>query len=210
LPLLLLLNLNMQLKNLAASEDSSIPQEFVILLANLAASGECARGDSTTNRMSDPEIHEKYLMEAFDEAFRSVEGNIGGPFGAVIVKDGIVIGKGVNRVTSRNDPTAHAEIEAIREAAKNIHDFNLSGAILYSTCEPCPMCLSAIYWANITGVYFCSTRHDAEAIGFRDNHIYEELNLLPDQRSIFFRKIDHPIAVKLSRTWSEKKDKKPY
>ena len=99
---------------------------------------------------------------------------------------------------------------AIRDAARNISNFDLSGAVLYSTCEPCPMCFSAIYWANITEVYYVSTRLDAEAIGFRDSHIYEELKLSPEQRKISFQKVEHPMAEELFRIWREKEDKKPY
>lgn len=152
----------------------------------------------------------KYLDQAFEDALQSVKNNIGGPFGAVIVKDGKLIGRGVNMVISQKDPTAHAEIMAIRDACKNIGHFDLAGASLYSTCEPCPMCLSAIYWANIQTVYFCSTRSDAEAIGFRDNHIYEELNLPIDQRRIKFLKTDSNKGDTLFRVWMEKEDKTLY
>lgn len=153
---------------------------------------------------------EKNLDGAFNEAFLSVRNNVGGPFGAVVVMDGKVIGKGGNQVSSQNDPTAHAEIVAIRDACRNIENFDLAGAVLYATCEPCPMCLSAIYWANIQSVYYCSTRHDAAAIGFKDNHIYEELNKDNAQRSINFVQTDHPMAVELFREWGEKQDKIPY
>jgi guanine deaminase len=156
------------------------------------------------------EAIDKYLDEAFNEAFLSVRNNIGGPFGAVVVMDGKVIGKGGNRVSSQNDPTAHAEIVAIRDACKHISNFDLSGAVLYSTCEPCPMCLSAIYWSNIKAVYFCSTRHEADYIGFKDNHIYEELNLAPEKRKIAFTRVAHPKAVELFSEWSEKADKISY
>lgn len=153
---------------------------------------------------------ENYMNTAFYEAFHSVRNNIGGPFGAVVVLDGKIIGKGGNQVSSQNDPTAHAEIVAIRDACKNIGNFDLSGAVLYATCEPCPMCLSAIYWANIQSVYYCSTRHDAASIGFKDNHIYEELNLLPEERKINFLQVQHPISADLFREWREKTDKTPY
>jgi guanine deaminase len=151
-----------------------------------------------------------FLNEAFKEATHSVRNNVGGPFGAVVVKNGEIIGKGGNRVSSQNDPTAHAEIVAIRDACKNIESFDLTGAKLYATCEPCPMCLSAIYWANIQSVYYCSTRHDAASIGFKDNHIYEELNLPPEQRSIDFHHVEHAMASDLFREWTEKTDKTPY
>ena len=137
------------------------------------------------------EAIEIYLNEAFDEAFQSVRNNIGGPFGAVVVLNGTVIGKGGNQVSSQNDPTAHAEIVAIRDACKKTGSFDLAGA-------------------NIHSVYYCSTRHEAESIGFKDNHIYQELNRNPDQRSITFRHIDHSKAVELFREWNEKIDKTLY
>jgi tRNA(Arg) A34 adenosine deaminase TadA len=151
-----------------------------------------------------------YLEEAFDEAFRSVRNNVGGPFGAVVVMDGKIIGRGGNRVSSQNDPTAHAEIVAIRDACKHIQNFDLTGAELYATCEPCPMCLSAIYWANIGAVWYSSTRHEADAIGFKDNHIYEELNMLPAYRKISFHQVINPKSTELFTEWSEKIDKTPY
>jgi tRNA(Arg) A34 adenosine deaminase TadA len=153
---------------------------------------------------------ETYLEKAFAEAFHSMRNNVGGPFGAVVVMDGNVIGTGGNRVSSQNDPTAHAEIVAIRDACQNIKNFDLTGAVIYSTCEPCPMCLSAIYWANIHSVYYSATRMDAASIGFKDNHIYEELNLLPQLRKINFNHVGHPMAVNLFREWTEKTDKTPY
>jgi guanine deaminase len=156
------------------------------------------------------ENHIKYLDEAFREAFQGVKNNLGGPFGAVVVLDGNIIGKGCNHVLEDNDPTAHAEIVAIRMACKNIKNFDLSGAILYSTCEPCPMCLSAIYWANIKTLYFCSTRHQAEEIGFKDNHIYNELTMNIGDRSMPTHQVDHPMATVLFREWMEKSDKTPY
>jgi guanine deaminase len=156
------------------------------------------------------ENHTKYLDEAFNEAFLGVKNNLGGPFGAVVVLDGKIIGKGCNHVLEDNDPTAHAEVVAIRMACKKIKNFDLSGAILYSTCEPCPMCLSAIYWANIKTLYFCSTRHQAEEIGFKDNHIYNELNMNIGDRSMPTYQLEHPMATVLFREWMEKSDKTPY
>ena len=153
---------------------------------------------------------ENFMNAAFDEAFHSVRNNIGGPFGAVVVLNGLVIGKGGNRVSSQNDPTAHAEIVAIRDACRKIESFDLTGAVLYATCEPCPMCLSAIYWANIQSVYYCSTRHDAASIGFKDNHINEELNLLPELRKTQFLQVMNPLSVDLFKEWTEKADKIPY
>jgi len=160
--------------------------------------------------MSFMELQEKYLDEAFSLAFQSMRNNIGGPFGAVVVRDGRIIGRGGNNVVSRNDPTAHAEIVAIRDACANIANFDLSGAVIYATCEPCPMCLSAIYWANIKEVFYCSTRYQAEAIGFKDNLIYKEMNLDPEDRALSFHRVTHPEAEGLFREWSEKQDKMPY
>lgn len=154
--------------------------------------------------------HEKYLDEAFGLAFQSVGNNVGGPFGAVVVKDGKIIGMGGNRVILEHDPTAHAEIVAIREACRKLGNFDLSGAVIYATCEPCPMCLSALYWANISEVYYCLTRYQADAIGFRDNHIYEELEKLPEERSLNFHQVSHPDADRLFREWEEKQDKMVY
>lgn len=156
------------------------------------------------------ENHLNYFDEAFTEAFEGVRANVGGPFGAVVVLDGEIIGKGCNHVIGDNDPTAHAEIVAIREACMNLGTFDLSGAILYSTCEPCPMCLSALYWANIQELYFCSTRHQAEEIGFKDNHIYNELNAEIGDRSIPTQQVDHPMATELFREWIDKSDKTQY
>jgi tRNA(Arg) A34 adenosine deaminase TadA len=155
-------------------------------------------------------VNNSFLDKAFEFAFNGIRNNIGGPFGAVIVKDEKIIGSGCNCVTSTNDPTAHAEVTAIRDACKTLNTFDLSGAVMYSTCEPCPMCLSAIYWANIKTVYYSSTRYDAADIGFRDNHIYEELNVLPAERTVPFLHIDHPRALELFREWFEKQDKTLY
>ncbi len=154
--------------------------------------------------------HEEFLNEAFNAAFQSILENAGGPFGAVVVKDGKIIAKGGNQVVSQNDPTAHAEIVAIREACRKLNTFDLTGSVLYATCEPCPMCLSAIYWANIATVYYSSTRLDAAGIGFRDSHIYEELDKDPADRRLEFRQIAHPRAAELLSTWKIKFDKIPY
>ena len=156
------------------------------------------------------EDHKKYFDDAFDEAFSGVRTNQGGPFGAVVVLNGTIIGKGCNHVIGDNDPTAHAEIVAIRDACRKMNCFDLSGAVIYSTCEPCPMCLSAIYWANISGLYFCSTRHHAEEVGFKDNHIYNELNVDIDDRSIPTVQVEHPMAKVLLDEWIQKSDKTPY
>ena len=114
----------------------------------------------------------KYMEVANELATENLTTNNGGPFGACIVKDGLIIGKGSNHVLGNNDPTAHAEVEAIRDACKNINSYDLSGCELYTSCYPCPMCLSAIIWSNIKVIYYGNTKEDAEEIGFRDNMIY--------------------------------------
>lgn len=151
-----------------------------------------------------------YFDLAFEEAFTSVNSDTGGPFGAVVVKDNVIIGKGGNRVIGSNDPTAHAEIVAIRDACAYLGTFDLIGAEIFTTCEPCPMCLAAIYWANIARVHYCLTRYDAESIGFRDQHLYEELPLEPGNRSIPFIRHEHPKAKSLFEAWASKRDKTPY
>ena len=115
----------------------------------------------------------EYMKIAKDLSEESIRTHEGGPFGACIVKDGIVIGKGRNMVLKQNDPTAHAEVTAIRDACSNIGTYDLSGCVLYTTCYPCPMCLSATIWANIKEVYYGNTKEDAAAIGFRDDYIYD-------------------------------------
>lgn len=120
----------------------------------------------------------EYMKKAKELAKENLETNAGGPFGACIVKDGKIIGKGSNKVLASNDPTAHAEVTAIREACKNINSYDLSGCELYTSCYPCPMCLSAIIWANIKTVYYGNTKEDAADIGFRDDFIYEYIGNL--------------------------------
>jgi guanine deaminase len=157
--------------------------------------------------MGEKRLDEKYMNEAFHEAFHGSRNNHGGPFGAVIVKEGEIIGKGYNMVISGMDPTAHAEIVAIRQACKKINSFDLSGSVLFTTCEPCPMCFSAVYWASIKEVIFSLSRHDAEIMGFKDNHIYEELSKDMPDRSIRFTKMEHSSVKKLMEEWRMKPDK---
>lgn len=127
---------------------------------------------------------ERFLREAIALARAGMDRNDGGPFGCVIVKDGAIIGRGNNKVTSSNDPTAHAEVVAIREACQAIGSFQLEGCTLYTSCEPCPMCLGAIYWARPDRIVFAATRADAADAGFDDQLIYDELPLPPEQRRI--------------------------
>ena len=134
--------------------------------------------------MDDLNQHEKFLNHAIELARLGSEAGHGGPFGAIVVKDGHIIGEGYNRVTDFNDPSAHAEIVAIRQACNSLNDFQLSGCIIYTSCEPCPMCLGAIYWARPEKVFFASTKMDAAKAGFDDAFIYEEIKLSPDERNI--------------------------
>jgi len=134
----------------------------------------------------------------------------GGPFGSVIIKDNKIIAEGSNKVTPANDPTAHGEIVAIREACKKINDFSLNGCELYSTCEPCPMCLSAIYWARISKIYYANTRQDAQKIDFDDSLIYSELKKNTNERKIPMIQMMRKEALKAFELWSKKIDKVKY
>ena len=133
-----------------------------------------------------------------------------GPFGAVIVKDDQIISEGFNTVTLANDPTSHAEIVAIRSACKILNNFSLENCILYTTCEPCPMCLSAIYWAHIDKVYYANTRSDAQKIDFSDSLIYEELNKTIKERKIPMHQMMREEALKAFEMWDKKEDKVKY
>ncbi|MDX9751070.1 MAG: nucleoside deaminase [Flavobacteriales bacterium] len=153
---------------------------------------------------------ERFLRAAIALAAAGMERGDGGPFGCVIVKDGTVIGRGNNRVTSGNDPTAHAEVVAIRAACAALGDFQLTGCTLYTSCEPCPMCLGAIYWARPDRIVFAGTRQDAADAGFDDSLIYDELPLPMEQRRI---RTDHALreeARAVFARWKEKTDKVRY
>lgn len=134
----------------------------------------------------------------------------GGPFGAVVVKGGKIVGRGCNEVTSSNDPTAHAEIVAIRDACHRLKTFDLEGCELYTSCEPCPMCLSAIYWARIQTVFYGNTRKDAAKIAFDDDFIYREVALPIRKRSLKMKQLLRNEALKAFAEWQEKEDKIPY
>lgn len=151
----------------------------------------------------------EFMREAIQLANESVACG-GGPFGAVVVKDGEIIAKRSNRVAIDNDPTAHAEVSAIREACQKLQTFDLSGCVIYTSCEPCPMCLGAIYWAHIDRVYYGNDRADAAEIGFADNHIYEELDLPMGQRRIPFIPLLHDEALESFQRWKTKEDKIEY
>ncbi len=155
------------------------------------------------------EADKKFIKMACDIASKNID-NDGGPFGAVIVRDGEVIATGCNRVTASNVPTAHAEIVAIRTACSKCQNFKLEGCVIYTSCEPCPMCLSAIYWAGINKVYYANTKHDAAAINFDDNFIYEEIAKPYKMRSIPFIHVDDEQAIEHFKKWSSKEGKIQY
>lgn len=134
----------------------------------------------------------------------------GGPFGAVVVQDGQVVGEGWNNVVLTNDPTAHAEIIAIRAASAALGSFQLPEATIYCSCEPCPMCLGAIYWARPSAVYFASTHHDAAAVGFDDSLIQREVSLVPDARSLPFQQLDVTGAADVFELWASRPDRIDY
>ena len=151
----------------------------------------------------------KFMKRAIELSIKSV--NTGtGPFGAVIVKDNQIISEGFNTVTQANDPTSHAEIAAIRIACKALSNFSLEGCDLYTTCEPCSMCLSAIYWANINKIYYANTRSDAQKIDFSDALIYEELNKTIKERKIPMYQMMREEALKAFEMWDKKEDKIKY
>ncbi|MFN6176994.1 MAG: nucleoside deaminase [Flavobacteriales bacterium] len=151
-----------------------------------------------------------YLREAIALARQGMDRNEGGPFGCVIVCDGRIIGRGNNRVTSSNDPTAHAEMVAIREACNAIGSFQLTGCTLYTSCEPCPMCLGAIYWARPDRVVYAGTRQDAAAAGFDDQLIYNELPLPPAERRMPMEQALRDEASTVLEAWRLKSDKTAY
>lgn len=155
-----------------------------------------------------PEI--QFMREAIREAEGGMRRNEGGPFGCVIVRRGQIIARGCNGVTSTNDPTAHAEITAIRAACRELAKFSLEDCALYTSCEPCPMCLAAIYWARIPEVYFGNTRSDAAAIGFDDDVIYQQLALPVAARSVAMQPLLRDEAQATFQAWQRKPDKRPY
>lgn len=155
------------------------------------------------------ENNEKFMRLAIKKSLESVD-NGGGPFGAVVVKDGEVVAVASNSVTLDNDPTAHAEVNAIRMACKKLGTFDLSGCEIYASCEPCPMCLASIYWARIGKLYYANTKVDADKIGFSDSFIYEEFAKPESERSIKVVKMLRNEAIKAFENWEKKEDKIDY
>ena len=154
--------------------------------------------------------HEHFLRKAIDLAVENVRSGRGGPFGAVVVKDGEIIGQGTNTVTAGNDPTAHAEINAIRDACRRLGEHQLYGCVVYSSCEPCPMCLGAVYWARPERVVYAGTRGDAAGAGFDDAFIYEELGAEPDQRRIPVLHVPLAASSEPFRLWLSDSDRHEY
>jgi len=153
---------------------------------------------------------EDFMRHAIALSRRAMEGGAGGPFGAIVVQDGKVVSEGWNQVTSTNDPTAHAEVVAIRRACSALGRFDLRGAVLYTSCEPCPMCLAAAYWARLDAVVFGNARDEAASIGFDDQWIYDEVPKPIEARSLPMRRLLAAEAVEVFQDWTAKADKVSY
>jgi len=154
--------------------------------------------------------HEKFMRIAIELAEDNVKRGIGGPFGAVIVKDGMIVARSANRVVSTNDPTAHAEVSVIRLACQELETYNLAGCEIYTSCEPCPMCLGAIYWARIDKIYYANTKADAAAIGFDDHFIYDELENPMDKRKLPFVQLLRDEALTAFKLWETTEHREHY
>jgi len=154
-------------------------------------------------------LSKNFMLRAIELSMISLKEN-GGPFGCVIVKNNEIISEGFNEVTNKNDPTAHAEIVAIRNACNKLNTFNLNGTQMFTSCEPCPMCLSAIYWSHIDKIYYGNNRKDAAKIGFDDSYIYDELSIDLNKRKIPLEQINEKEAIKAFEEWEVKTDKTLY
>jgi len=155
------------------------------------------------------DYNNKFMRKAIALSIENIK-NGGGPFGAVIVKNGEIIATGVNRVTANTDPTAHAEVNAIREASKILGTYDLAGCDIYTSCEPCPMCLGAVYWAHLDKMYYGNTKSDAKEIGFDDSFIYEELELKPESRRVKTTQLLANEAIVAFQAWTKAEDKISY
>ncbi len=155
-------------------------------------------------------MQRRFLREAIRLSIEKMQAGQGGPFGAVVVRDDEILGVGFNRVTSANDPTAHAEIVAIREACTRLGSFCLAGCEIYSSCEPCPMCLAAIYWARLERLYYAATREDAARAGFDDAHLYHQLRLPPAERSLPTQQDLRQEALAAFDAWAKMEDRREY
>ncbi|MGB3518264.1 MAG: nucleoside deaminase [Elainellaceae cyanobacterium] len=156
------------------------------------------------------EPNPEFMREAIAQSLEGMRCGHGGPFGAVIVKDGKIIARGYNRVLTSNDPTAHAEVSVIRDACQQLQSFQLDGCELYTSCEPCPMCLGAIYWSRLDRVYYGNTKVDAAAAGFDDQFIYDELDVPMGDRQLPMKPFLREEAQSAFQEWIEKSDKTPY
>lgn len=156
------------------------------------------------------DIDRQFMMRAVELARLGMESNDGGPFGCVVVKDGKIVGEGNNQVTSTNDPTAHAEVVAIRNACKNLGTFQLDGCTVYTSCEPCPMCLGAIYWSRPAAIFYAGTQVDAASAGFDDEEFYKEIERPNIERKLPMQNLLREEAQKVFRAWTEKPDKTAY
>jgi guanine deaminase len=152
----------------------------------------------------------QFMREAIRLSRQKMRANQGGPFGAIVVRNGKIVGRGWNQVTATNDPTAHAEMTAIRDACKKLKRFHLEDCELYTSCEPCPMCLGAVYWARLKTVYYANTRKDAAGIQFDDSLIYDEVRLPIPRRKIAMRPLLRREALKVFKEWKDKADKIRY
>ncbi len=155
-------------------------------------------------------MQKQFMRRAIELAREGMDAGAGGPFGSVVVCNGEIIAEGYNRVTSDNDPTAHAEVTAIREACQKLGTFQLNDCEIYTSCEPCPMCLGAIYWARPKVVYYACTREDAAAIDFDDQLIYDEIDAGIDNRQITFKQMQRSEALSVFNAWQDKTDKIEY
>ncbi len=156
------------------------------------------------------EQDKEFMRRAIELAQKGIDAEQGGPFGAVVVRDGIIIGEGCNQVTSTNDPTAHAEVVAIRQACQNLNSFQLESCVIYTSCEPCPMCLGAIYWARPAKMYFACNREDAANVGFDDRLIYEEIERPIEERRIESINFLREEGLRVFENWANKIDKTEY
>lgn len=191
-------------------------REKVVLHKFLCALCVFARESFARNISTEPSSYlplmkqQDFMRAAIALAREGMQCNEGGPFGCIVVKDGVIIGRGNNKVTSTNDPTAHAEVVAIRNACNHLGTYQLDGCEIYTSCEPCPMCLGAIYWARPKKVFYACTRQDAADVGFDDDFIYAEIPLAPEDRSISMEHILRNESLRVFEEWREKEDKIDY
>ncbi len=167
-------------------------------------------GTNTIKRLIMIEENAIFMQEAIQLSIQNVLEGKGGPFGAVVVKDGKIIARGANSVTAHNDPTAHAEVVAIREACKTLNTFQLNGCEIYTSCEPCPMCLGAIYWARPDKLFYANSKEDAAAIAFDDKFIYEEIAKPIGERKLFTKQLLRNEAIVAFNNWAESNIKTEY